>query len=215
MSQAYLIAMYVPLPYREDRPEILIDGIRKRSFGTLISSGSTGIQLTHLPFAVAADEPLMLVGHVARANPHWQGLKETGQAVASFLVDDSYISPGWYPSKAVTGRMVPTWNYMAIEARGEVSLVEDAGELLEIVSLLTARHENHRAEPWTTGDAPKDFTDALLKAIVGFRLSVQKLSGAWKLDQKKRVEDRAGAAEGLLREIGGSGISAEMRPEQG
>lgn len=211
--------MYVPNPYQETRREVLLAAIAARGFGTLISHGAQGIQLSHIPFVLheAAGETYLL-GHLARANPQWRDFlpgpagaaAPRAPAVAAFLLDDAYISPGWYPTKAQTGRAVPTWNYVAVEARGEVELVEAPAELLALVDRLTDPHEAHRAEPWRSADAPADFTAGLLRAIIGIRLHVRQLQGAWKLDQKKPDADRAGAARGLAQEAGGAGIAELM-----
>lgn len=189
----------------------MIDAIRARSFGTLITATNNIVAISHCPFAVSgsADAPILLA-HLARANPQLQDLASSTQAVASFLVDDAYISPGWYPSKAETGKVVPTWNYVAIEARGSVELVDSGSELLALVDILTSRHEADRREPWSTSDAPAEYTAALLRGIVGIRIRVADLTGAWKLDQKKRDADRAGAAAGLLNEPRGHGIGRLM-----
>jgi transcriptional regulator len=204
--------MYVPLPYQETRREVMLAAIGVRSFGTLITAGGAGLKVSHVPFALAGDPGAeMLVAHLARSNPQWRDIADGAETVASFLIDDSYISPSWYPSKAETGKVVPTWNYVAVEVRGSASIVEDASELLALVDLLTNRHENGRAEPWSTADAPKDYTDALLRGIVGVRLQIKELTGAWKLDQKKQTADRLGAAEHLASEARSKALAALMK----
>ena len=204
--------MYVPAPFQEHRREILLAAIEARTLGALVTAGAGGIRVSHLPFAIAgrAGEEV-LVAHLARANPQWRDIAAGAQAVASFLLDDAYISPSWYPSKAETGKVVPTWNYVAVEARGAVELVEDAPALRTHVDELTARHEAGRPAPWSTADAPVDFTAALLSAIVGIRLHVSELTGAWKLGQNKRAPDRAGAADGLAAEVRTQALAAMMR----
>ena len=132
------------------------------------------------------------------------------EAAATFLIDDAYISPGWYPSKQDAGRVVPTWNYIAVEARGQMEVVEDAEGLLALLEPLTAAHENHRPRPWTVAEAPADYLAALLKGIVGIRMVAPVLTGAWKLDQKKAAADRLGAAAGLRRDEGAEGIAGWM-----
>lgn len=203
--------MYVPLPYQEMRREVLLAAIEARSFGTLISAGAGEVQLSHLPFVLHGDAgEELLVAHLARSNPQWRDLAAGTEAVASFLVDDGYISPGWYPSKAENGRVVPTWNYIAVEVRGRAEVVETGPELLEFIDLLTARHEQGRATPWSTADAPTEFTAALLGGIVGVRLRIAELTGVWKLDQQKRADDRAGAARGLAEEARTRALAIRM-----
>ena len=191
--------MYVPDPYAETRREVLIDAVNRRSFGTLITLGSEGIDLTHIPFVplIEADGNLSLLGHVARPNAQWNRIDPRVEAVAAFVVDSAYISPNWYPTKAQTGRMVPTWNYIAVEARGPLDIVHDPDGLLAILKHLTDRHEAGRPKPWSVSEAPQDYTAALLKGIVGMRLRVRELKGSWKLDQKKSEKDRQGAIDGL------------------
>lgn len=204
--------MYVPAPYRETRREVMLAAIGARSFGTLITAGSAGLKLSHVPFALAGDlDAEMLIAHVARSNPQWRDIAGGAETVASFLVDDGYISPGWYPGKAETGKVVPTWNYVAVEARGTATVVEDPGQLLELVDILTARHERGRSAPWSTADAPAEYTNALLRGIVGVRMQINELTGAWKLDQNKQSADRLGAAEALNAETPSKELAALMK----
>jgi transcriptional regulator len=207
--------MYVPPPYQEARRDVMLAAIAARSFGTLITAGTAGaagLKITHVPFALIGDfDAETLIAHVARSNPQWKDIADGAETVASFLVDDAYISPGWYPSKAETGKVVPTWNYVAVEVRGTAAVVEDQSQLLELVNVLTARHERGRSAPWSTEDAPADYTKALLRGIVGVRLHINELTGAWKLDQKKHMDDRLGAAERLSSETPAKELAALMR----
>jgi transcriptional regulator len=190
--------VYVPPPFREDRQDILVAAIRARSFGTLITALDGAIQISHIPFlCVITEGRPELIAHLARQNPQARSLGDGADAVASFLLDEAYISPRWYPLKQETGRVVPTWNYIAVEARGPAELIDDPADVLAIVDALTARHETGRTAPWSSADAPADYITALLKGIVGLRLRVHRLTGAWKLDQHKREIDRRGAAAGL------------------
>jgi transcriptional regulator len=204
--------MYVPTPYVEDRPEILLEAVREVSFGTLITIGGEGIQISHIPFLPVRLETgeIVLLGHLARANPQWRGLDPGFEAVASFVVDNAYISPSWYPTKTETGKVVPTWNYIAVEARGRVEIVDDSPELLSILNDLTARHEAGCPQPWSAADAPRDYIETLLLGIVGIRLHVREMQGAWKLDQKKSPADRTGAASGLANDPKTEGMARRM-----
>lgn len=201
--------MYIPVPYQENRQDVLVEAIRRRSFGTLISHADGAIAVSHIPFAcVERDGQVDLIAHLARPNPQWRGLG-AGEAVATFVLDDAYISPGWYPSKQDGGKVVPTWNYIAVEARGPVDVLDGKAELLPVLAMLTAHHEAARPEPWGIADAPEDYVDALLAGIVGIRMRVARLTGAWKLDQKKRESDRMGAVRGLRAATGG-GLVADL-----
>ncbi|MEM7740584.1 MAG: FMN-binding negative transcriptional regulator [Pseudomonadota bacterium] len=200
--------MFVPPIHQDDRRDVLFDTIRSKSFGTLITQGQHGIDLTHLPFLVDGEA---LVGHVARANKQWQATVPGTAAVASFIVDDAYIHPGWYPSKAQHGRAVPTWNYIAVEARGPIEWFHDDDALRDMLHQLTADHENPRHDPWTMSDAPSHYIDAMMKAIVGFRMNVEDLQGAWKIDQHKSDKDRYSVADGIAQEKPHSIIPNNMR----
>ena len=199
--------MYVPEPYRETREDVLVGTIEEASFGTLITTGPAGIATSHVPFAVASRAPLRLVTHLARPNP--QARMEPGEAVAAFVLDSAYVHPGWYPSKAEGGRVVPTWNYVAVEARGPARLVEDQGQLHAILEAVTRRHEAGRAEPWSITDAPEDYVTKLSRGIVGVEIDVTALTGAWKLGQTKDDADHAGTVRGLT-EAGAGRIAALM-----
>jgi transcriptional regulator len=184
--------MYVPDHFREDRPDVLHDAVRRVGFATLITQG---LEANHLPMLL---EGHVLRGHVARANPVWK--QGTGEALAIFLGAHAYVSPNWYPGKAETGKAVPTWNYLTVHARGTIDWVQDADWLRAHVGALSATHEAGRENPWSISDAPASYVDGLLRAIVGFELAITKLEGKWKLSQNRNAADRAGVRDGLLRD---------------
>ncbi|MCB4823391.1 FMN-binding negative transcriptional regulator [Roseicella aerolata] len=189
--------MYNPPAFREDRPEILYGLIRAARLALLVSNGAQGVpEVTHLPLVLLEEEG-MLLGHVARANPHWRGLREAGRALAVFQGAEGYVSPNWYPSKAEHHRVVPTWNYEAVHAEGPVELIEDPARLHAIVSLLTDRQEARQPRPWAVADAPEPFVAGQLKGIVGVSLKIERLTGKRKLSQNRAEPDRAGAEAGL------------------
>jgi transcriptional regulator len=141
-----------------------------------------------------------LRGHFARANPAWKNLSPGTDALAIFLGPHAYVSPNWYPSKAETGKAVPTWNYITVHARGRIALHDDAQWLRAHVGRLSETHEAGRPAPWKVEDAPKDYIDGLLRAIVGFELSISRLEGKWKLSQNRTAADIAGVRDALARE---------------
>lgn len=165
----------------------------------LVSHGEQGLLASHLPVLLAPDEGEFgtVYGHLARANRQWQDLAQGGEALLVFPGADAYVSPGYYPSKHDNPRTVPTWNYTAVHAHGQVEVVHDATALLAIVSRLTDRHEQGRDTPWKTTDAPADYLDGMLRAIVGIRLPITRLQGARKLSQNRSAEDIAGVRAGL------------------
>ncbi|MDH0648452.1 FMN-binding negative transcriptional regulator [Pseudomonas sp. GD03858] len=165
----------------------------------LVSHGEQGLLATHLPVLVATDEGEFgtLYGHLARANRQWQDLEQGAEALLVFPGADAYVSPSYYPSKTDNPKVVPTWNYTAVHAYGAVEVIHEPGPLLDIVSRLTDRHEQGRAEPWKVTDAPGDYLDGMLRAIVGIRLPITRLQGARKLSQNRSAEDMAGVRDGL------------------
>jgi transcriptional regulator len=189
------MTLYNPPAFREERPEILLRLMRQSGLCTLVSNGAAGVpDVSHLPLQTDGKR---VVGHLARANPHWKALREAGRAIAIFPGPQGYISPNSYPSKAEHHRVVPTWNYEAVHAEGTIEIVEDAARLRQIVAALTDHHEAGGAVPWSVDDAPAEFVAAQLKAIVGVVLTVETLAGKRKLSQNRDGADREGAIAGL------------------
>jgi transcriptional regulator len=191
--------MYVPPAFRiEDLAEIQA-AIRSARLAQVVTLGAGGLAATPLPLLLDPDEGAFgtLYGHVARANPQWREAAPGGEALAIFMGPDAYVTPAWYEAKAETGKVVPTWNYVTIHAYGRLRFIEDADELLGIVTRLTDTHEKPRAAPWAVSDAPTDFVRAQLKGIVGVEMTVTKLQGKWKMSQNRNAPDRQGVAEGL------------------
>jgi transcriptional regulator len=192
--------MYNPPAFREDDPERLAEIIRAARLALLVSAAVDGgvPEATHLPMTLVEEGPHgTLVGHVAKANPHWRALAAAGAARAIFAGPEAYVSPSLYASKREHGRVVPTWNYVAVHAIGPVEIIEDATRLHAIVSSLTDRHEASRAEPWAVSDAPEAFVAGQLKGIVGVVLRIETLIGKRKLSQNRAEPDRAGVLAGL------------------
>ena len=191
--------MYVPEAFAERRPAVLQAAIREIGFASLVSHGPDGLQASHIPTLLdEAAGPLgVLEGHFARANPHWRSLADGDQVLALYTAANAYVSPSWYPTKAQTHKVVPTWNYLAVQARGRIEVIDDAAALTDLVTRLTAAHEVGRAEPWAVSDAPADFVQSMVRGIVGFRLTLTGLEGAWKMSQNRSVGDQAGVRAGL------------------
>jgi transcriptional regulator len=164
----------------------------------------------HLPleFDATAGAHGTLRGHVARANPLWRAAAGT-PVLAIFRGPQAYVSPSWYPGKAATHKVVPTWNYAVVQAHGVLRAVDDAPWLLALVSRLTAHHETPQARPWAVTDAPADYVQQMLRAIVGIEIPLTRLLGKWKASQNRSEADRLGVAAGL--ENGDSDASAMAR----
>ena len=191
--------MYLPSAFRQDDLAELHAQMQASPFALLTSAGATGVQASHLPLLLAPDEGEFgtLYGHFARANQHWRDLQDGAEALTVFSGPDAYISPGWYPAKAEHGKVVPTWNYIAVHARGPVELIEGPERLLQIVSRLSDQHESGRERPWAVSDAPREYIDSMLRAIVGFALAIRRLEGKWKLGQNRSAADQACVRDGL------------------
>ena len=175
----------------------LIAGAR---LATLACNGADGLPaISLLPMFLVPGEGAQgtLYGHLARANPQGTALRAAGRAVAVFRGPEAYVSPSWYPSKAETHRVVPTWNYEAVLASGAVEVFDDPARLLAVVTRLTEANEAGRAIPWAVADAPADFVAAQLKGIVGVAIRIEALTGKRKLSQNRATPDRDGAIAGL------------------
>ena len=190
--------MYVPPAFREDDLAALHGTMREARLSNFVTATADGLIATPLPLLLAPDEGPYgtLYGHLARANPQWK-LPPTSDAMALFMGPDAYVTPSWYATKRETGKVVPTWNYIAVHAYGPAEFFEDANRLREVVTWLTNRHERPRAEPWAVTDAPEPFICAQLRGIVGLRLPITRLEGKRKMSQNRTEEDRAGVVMGL------------------
>lgn len=190
--------MYVPPAFREDDLAALHATISDARLANLVTATAEGLVATPLPLLLAPKEGPhgTLYGHVARANPQWK-LPPVGEAMALFMGPDAYVSPSWYPSKQEHGKVVPTWNYIAVHAYGPAEFFDDPDRLLELVTKLTDRHEGPRAKPWAVTDAPAPFIQAQLRGIVGLRLPITRIEGKRKMSQNRSEADRRGVAAGL------------------
>jgi len=191
--------MYNSKPHQEHDRERLHQCMLGTRLAVLVSQGAQGLLATHLPVLLDPDEGEFgtVYAHLARANRQWQDLEQGGEALLVFPGADAYVSPAYYPSKAENPKVVPTWNYLAVHAYGPVEVIHEAAPLLNIVSRLTDRHEQGRSEPWKVADAPRDYLDGMLRAIVGIRLPIARLQGARKLSQNRSAPDIAGVRAGL------------------
>lgn len=191
--------MYNSKPHQEHDLARLQRHMLDTRLAVLVNHGEQGLLATHLPVLLDPAEGQFgtVYAHLARANRQWQDLARGAEALLVFPGADAYVSPGYYPSKAENPKVVPTWNYLAVHAYGVADVIHDAEPLLAIVSRLTDRHEHGRSEPWQVSDAPADYIDGMLRAIVGIRLPIQRLQGARKLSQNRAEQDIAGVRESL------------------
>jgi transcriptional regulator len=173
-----------------------IDGTR---LATLVTFDENGLQASHVPLLLdpAQGAHGVLTGHLAKANPQWKTLALGTEVLVIFQGPDAYISPSFYAAKAEHGKVVPTWNYLAVHAYGRAEVFTDPERLLRVVSGLTDKHEAARAEPWAVSDAPDDYIQKMLNGIVGFAIPIERLEGKRKLNQNRSAEDIAGVSKGL------------------
>jgi transcriptional regulator len=196
--------VYVPASFKEEQVPVLHDAIRRTGLAMLVTMGPGGLQASHVPMLLDAEPAPFgtLHGHVARANPQWRTSAADVEALAIFVGPDAYITPAWYATKAETGKVVPTWNYVAVHAYGPLSFFDDPDRLLALVTKLTMSHEAARPEPWAVSDAPAEYVQGMLRSIVGFEMPIARLEGKWKMSQNRPGRDVAGVVEGLAREGG-------------
>jgi transcriptional regulator len=191
--------MYIPKHFHEPRVKVLHELIRAQPLSTLVTLSSGGLHADHIPLHLTNDPaPLgTLRGHVARANPMWTDLANDVEVLAIFHGPNAYITPSWYPTKAETGKVVPTWNYVVAHAYGPLRVIDDASWVRAQLEALTAHNEAAFAEPWHVSDAPSDFIEKLVGAIVGSEIVISRLSGKWKISQNQPRQNQAGVLHGL------------------
>jgi transcriptional regulator len=192
--------MYTPKHFEETNAAVMHALIRSHPLGTWVNYSNGELVANHVPFLLdaARGEYGTLVGHVARANPVWQSISAEMNSLVIFQGPDAYITPAWYPSKHAEGKAVPTWNYAVVHAQGKPQAIQDRDWLHKHVSQLSDTHEAQQAHPWKVSDAPRDYVERLLGAIVGIEIPISKLLGKWKVTQNRPAPDKLGVIAGLL-----------------
>jgi transcriptional regulator len=190
--------MYTPPAFAVADHDEIRAMVRAARIGSLVTFGTEGLMATPLPFVLeeSAGAFGVLHGHLARANPQWN-TPVTGEAMVIFMGAEAYVTPSWYATKAETGKVVPTWNYEAVQLHGPAEFFTDPDRLLESVTRLTDLREAERASPWAVSDAPESFVKSQLRGIVGVRIPVSRVEAKRKMSQNRNAADRAGVAEGL------------------
>ena len=185
--------MYIPKAFEQPDAAALHELMRTHPFGALVVHTPSGLEVNHLPFVLDADPaPLgTLRAHVARSNPVWRSLTGDTEAVVIFQGPEHYISPSWYSSKQeLSGKVVPTWNYAVVHAHGPAIPIEDRAWLERHLEQLVTVNEGGRRPGWRTSDAPADFMERMVGAVVGIEIPVRRLVGKWKLNQNRSDADR-------------------------
>jgi transcriptional regulator len=188
--------VYIPQYFAETRIAILHDFIEQNSLAAIVVNTAKGLSANHIPVLLDRESGT-LIGHVSRANPMHSDAIPGSESLAIFTGFDHYVSPSWYPSKQEHGRVVPTWNYAVVHAYGTLSFFEDRQRLRAIVDRLTQTHEAQFPEPWSIEDAPPEYIEGLLHAIVGFEMKITRLEGKWKNSQNRNEADRAAVAAAI------------------
>ncbi|MDD1622689.1 MAG: FMN-binding negative transcriptional regulator [Methylococcaceae bacterium] len=192
--------MYIPKHFEEPRIDVMQALIRDHPLATLVTLSADGLNANHIPLHLAADDGShygSLRGHVARANPLWRDFEKQTEVLAIFQSENAYISPSWYATKRESGKVVPTWNYAAVHAYGQLKVIDDPAWLRQQLEALTMEREATFPEPWSVADAPHDFTERLIGQIVGIEINVTRLLGKWKVSQNQPPENRIGVIKGL------------------
>ena len=191
--------MYLPKHFDQPSVDVLHELMQAQGFATLVTLSPDGLNANHIPLHLSAEDgPLgTLRGHVARANPVWRETSPDTEVLVIFQGPDAYITPSWYPTKAEHGKAVPTWNYAVAHAYGKLRVCDDADWLRRHLAALTDHHEAAFAEPWQVSDAPADYTEKMMAAIVGIEIEITRLTGKWKVSQNQPAENRAGVVQAL------------------
>ncbi|MGI9335457.1 MAG: FMN-binding negative transcriptional regulator [Gammaproteobacteria bacterium] len=191
--------MYIPHAFEETRVDVMHDLMRRHPFATLVTCTQDGPGANHLPLLVESGPAPYgtLRGHVAKANPLWREGAGEQPVLAIFQGPQTYVSPSWYPSKREHGKVVPTWNYAVVHARGTLAVVDEPQALRAHVQALTTRHESGRRDPWQLSDAPEPFIEKLLGGIRGLVIQISQLEGKWKMSQNRDAVDRRGVVAAL------------------
>ena len=193
--------MHCPNAFEENRPDVLLALIQQYPLATIISHSPQGLEVNVVPVLVKQEEgKIVLRGHMAKNNAQLQALAHSETVLWVFHGPNAYVSPAWYPSKQLHGKVVPTWNYMLVEAQGQVKVFTDADELLHLVTDMTNEHEQQRVSPWQVDDAPAQYVQSQLRGIVGIEMEVSQLRGKFKLSQNRSDEDQCGVISGTASE---------------
>nr|WP_086938564.1 FMN-binding negative transcriptional regulator [Thaumasiovibrio occultus] len=206
--------MYIPAKFKQDNIEELVALMQQYPFATLVTTTDEGIEATHFPTLLEQrGDDLVIKAHIAKANKLWQKVATGAEVLVIFNGPNSYISPNHYPTKKAHGKAVPTWNYVVVHAKGHIAYSHDPQWIYQLVDELSQAHESHSAMPWSISDAPAEYIDKMLPAIVGIKITISSIIGQWKLSQNQPEANQQGVISGLktLDDQGASAVAAMVK----
>lgn len=194
--------MYNPSHFQETRLDVLHGLIRQQPLSTLVTLTADGLVANHIPLYLRFDGTGQgtLVGHVARANPIWQDFDANTAVLAIFQGPHKYITPRAYATKAEHGKVVPTWNYVTVHARGPLQVQQEPVWIRAQLMDLVTQQEAPAPKPWAVDDAPREYTDTMIRALVGISIPIVDLSGKWKVSQNQPAVNQASLLQSLRAE---------------
>lgn len=186
--------MYIPASFAESDPAVIAEFIAVNPLGILVSQGESEFVVTPVPFQFSEGK---LVTHVSRANKHWQALQIDANCTVVFQGANAYVTPAWYETKKETGMVVPTWNYEVVQFSGTATVHEDPAWIRNQVGNITDHMEAVREQAWAVSDAPAEFVEKQLRAIVGIEIEIRNSIGKWKMSQNRNEADAQGVVAGM------------------
>jgi transcriptional regulator len=192
--------MHIPSKFKEINLDKLYKFIQGYPLGTLVTSATSNINADHIPFylKVGKNQQVTLQSHVAKVNPLWKECDDGQEILLMFHGPNAFVSPNFYPSKKKTGKVVPTWNYSVVHVKGRIYFKHDSSWILQQLNDISDFHELNQKTPWSVSDAPENFTEKLVKAIVGIEVIIEDIVGNFKLSQNKKEADYSGVVNGLI-----------------
>jgi transcriptional regulator len=191
--------VYCPQAFAQTDESALYQLMRDYPFATFLTYSQDELQVDHLPLLLEQENGVAtLWGHLAAANSTAKLLREDDLVMIVFNGPQAYVSPNWYPTKQENGKAVPTWNYMVVHVKGRIKLIHDQSRLRTLLEKLTREHESELPHPWKISDAPEDFIEKNLRAIVGFEVRIESIQGKWKLNQNHPEKNQRGVMEAYL-----------------
>jgi transcriptional regulator len=205
--------MYLPNHFKEERPEVLIPFIQEYPFGLLITIEEDIAQGNHLPWILVNNS---LQAHIPKVNPLYAFLKDREhlEVLIVFQGPQAYITPSWYPSKKETGKVVPTWNYSVVHVRGKLRLQDNEKWLIEHLNQLTHVQEKTRDSDWQMSDAPHEYTQSMMRVLVGLDVEIDSMQGKFKLSQNRLEKDRLGVIQHLAESLDKQEVKLAKLSEQ-